>query len=436
MAKWLKNITAMEFSFKILVFLVAEVFIMNLMPCKYANSQEVWVGDWIFGSREVPLQLRSVFFTCSDTGYAVGFSSISTDGIIAKSTDGGHSWFLVMEPPSTPRLISVFFNTKNTGWAVGPSGVILKTHDEGNNWSQVASGRTEDFSCIYFTDEFTGFIAGANGTLLKTTDGGANWSLQSVETSSFLNNITFPTSQTGFICWAGIILKTNDGGISWSRLSFEGENFFGISHIHFSDVNTGYAIVHTMYNSYLMKTTDGGINWAVLPSTFSEIYAYQDIHFLNNNTGYLIGSYGKFLKTTDGGENWEQITNFTEGESLFSIFFIDNQTGIVVGNHTFYMWTTNGGLSSLPNTITEASLIRTYPNPVTGKLKIEFDNPTGHSSSLNILSITGQKLFNTSFEEQHLIEIDLGFLQNGIYLITVKRQGNTITSKINIHKLD
>ncbi len=56
-------------------------------------------------------------------------------------------------------------------------GVIVKTTDGGNNWTQIwpVSGEIDGLQGIWFTSDLVGFACGWNNYFIKTTDGGATW---------------------------------------------------------------------------------------------------------------------------------------------------------------------------------------------------------------------------------------------------------------------
>ena len=77
--------------------------------------------------------------------------------------------------PQGNLLESVFFTDSNTGYAVGNAGTILKTADGGVTWSIYSSGPINQLNSVFFTDANTGFAAGTGSTgdlILKTSDAG------------------------------------------------------------------------------------------------------------------------------------------------------------------------------------------------------------------------------------------------------------------------
>jgi photosystem II stability/assembly factor-like uncharacterized protein len=62
--------------------------------------------------------LHSVYFIDANTGYAVGGSVLTGDGILLKTINGGTSWNSLLSVPKY-QLYSVYFTDANTGYAVG-----------------------------------------------------------------------------------------------------------------------------------------------------------------------------------------------------------------------------------------------------------------------------------------------------------------------------
>jgi PKD repeat protein len=85
--------------------------------------------------------------------------------------------------------------------------------------------------------------------------------------------------------------------------------------------------------------------------------------------------------------------------------------------------------------------IMLYPNPSTGSITIEFTGAeiTG-DASIEITNAIGQSVFNSNHKissANRNMEIDLEFVQSGIYLITIKTQNKILNKKtivLNDHK--
>ncbi|HAY34451.1 MAG TPA: YCF48-related protein [Ignavibacteria bacterium] len=111
--------------------------------------------------------LSGIKFITASTGFA---SSRVFDGQggISKTTDGGETWTTQLFPL---QLHSIDFSGSNTGFSAGENGLILKTTDAGLTWTN-QNGGSSSLRCVFLTDSITGYAAGDNGTILKTTNGG------------------------------------------------------------------------------------------------------------------------------------------------------------------------------------------------------------------------------------------------------------------------
>ena len=95
-----------------------------------------------------------------------GYDDIFYSGEIIKTTNGCLNW----DPQSTSvtvHLHSVYFTDSNTGWAVGDSGTIIKTINGGATWVSEYSGTVEILHGIHMISATLGWIVGDIGTILK-----------------------------------------------------------------------------------------------------------------------------------------------------------------------------------------------------------------------------------------------------------------------------
>lgn len=83
--------------------------------------------------------------------------------------------------PSGTTFQSIYFVNENVGWAVGSDGIILKTTNGGNSWTQQVSNTTSTLYFIQALDENNLFACGGNRNFLKSTDGGNTWSVSIID---------------------------------------------------------------------------------------------------------------------------------------------------------------------------------------------------------------------------------------------------------------
>jgi len=272
--------------------------------------------NWL--ETDVPIILNSVFFTDATNGWAVGW-----DGVIIKTIDGGENW-INQESETNKCLYSVYFSDSLTGWVVGDSCTILKTTDGGNTWINRGGWRNNNLRSVHFEDNYAGWIVG-NGIIIKTNDGGENWSETDVPIT--LNSVFFTDANNG---WAvgSVIIHTTDGGEHWSTQSAPTAD--ELLSVHFIDDFTGWATE----GGTILHTINAGITWSTQYIS-SGADKLSSIYFTDNNTGVvvgfitLVGAGGVIIKTTDVGENW--LSKSLGMEHLFSVNFTDKSTGWAVG---------------------------------------------------------------------------------------------------------
>jgi len=119
----------------------------------------------------------------------------------------------------TSYLRDVYFTDSQTGWAVGDAGVILNTTNGGNNWIKQTSGTSEPIREVFFIDNNIGWAVGgtSNLTMLKTVNGGAVW--QDLAPGNINDNqildVAFANANTGWAITRDSIYTTTDGGTNW-----------------------------------------------------------------------------------------------------------------------------------------------------------------------------------------------------------------------------
>jgi photosystem II stability/assembly factor-like uncharacterized protein len=247
--------------------------------------------------------LNSVFFTDSLTGYAVGGTDGSLGmGIIIKTTDGGNKWSEQKDGRNCNELTSVFF-IGETGYAVGYDnysvdtnyyckGTILKTVNGGENWVIQSQFELPMLSSVYFINADTGYAVG--GGVVSTVDGGKNWIEHEGYYTMKLRSVfavgktVYATLENSNWYYANSIVKTTNGFETWDvKMGIWSSSLDRyITSLFFTDENTGYVGTES-YNGVILQTTNGGVNWTKQKTgTTKDLYS---IYFLNPNEGYAVG---------------------------------------------------------------------------------------------------------------------------------------------------
>lgn len=187
--------------------------------------------------------------------------------------------------------------------------------------------------------------------------------------------------------------------------------------IHFQNTGTAPA-----FNIRLVDTLSNNL----------DMETFQVINYSHHNTVSLQGKVLNFrfpnIMLPDSSSNLEGSKGFvqyrvkpkpslplgTEIQNTASIYFDYNAP--IVTNTTTNLYTQS---ASIEETKTNAS-ISVYPNPGTGKFKIQIDN--GQLSidnyQLSIYNVLGEKIYQSEIQNQKS-EIDISQQPNGIYIVRV-----------------
>jgi len=109
----------------------------------------------------------------------------------------------------------------------------------------------------------------ADGVIVKTVDGGDNWTQIWPTSGSIdgLQGIWFTSDLVGFACgWNNYFIKTTDGGTTWTPVTV-GTDVWYYRDVEFWDANNGIAVavMNNTSNQAAFITSNGGTTW--VPST-------------------------------------------------------------------------------------------------------------------------------------------------------------------------
>ena len=198
--------------------------------------------------------------------FAAGGTSMG-DGIIDMSVDTGSTWANIAVLPGQPVSRLHFVNDQlgfaatggysrlfNNGLLQPDSGAIYRSTNGGMDWEQVHSSTVTGFSDVEFQTAEIGVATRNDGVILRTTDGGDTWTEATVILSGefVLTSVVFRNDGLGFASASradgseGIILSSSDGGASWGfNYSTAGMNGARrIYDLYFFDNEHGYASAH------------------------------------------------------------------------------------------------------------------------------------------------------------------------------------------------
>jgi len=394
----------------------------------------VQAQEWGYVNTLTGEYMRKIWTQGLDTVYIVG-----ENGLIAHSTDQGETWgkqyFL-----TGIALNDIIFTDYYTGFTVGEQGAILKTTDAGETWKQIPIAATSNLNAIAATGLDNIWAVGDNSLILHSTDAGETWERVNIlpETNIQLTDIAF-RGNLGYLTGNyGTIYKTEDFGVTWNKESIADYSSV-IYSINITENNTYLKIGGSLY------LTKDQINWIYM-SYFPQIFLDR-LFFLDDSIGYSSmidlptsgGDVGKLviMKTSDSGKDWEKIK-----DTVMCCYSYAYPSQIKMVNDTLGYAIFSEVLLKIP-----APLI---PDPQ-GIKKNKNDNnliltqPTKDELLLqsNFSSIVSVELIDTSgncrlkkriSDAANNVNLNIGNLLNGVYLVKVIYDNNTVSIEKFIKK--
>lgn len=235
-------------------------------------------------------------------------------------------------------------NQDSIGYAVGMSstyngsGIILKTTNAGNTWTQLNSSAIPGLETVYFTSVDTGYIGGWQNYFAKTTNGGLTWTSSTVNANIwYIKEVAFFNSQKGIVVGAGSeAYVTNNGGSTWTAAT----GFINAEDVTYASSDTLYAVGG---DEKIARSVNGGLNWSTIYSgVFQNVFLGVD--FYGKNHGMVVGEDGKVLTTTNGGNSWT-VGNVGSTHLLRVAHLFDSLNFMAAGTPEGVFVTSNGGLN-------------------------------------------------------------------------------------------
>jgi len=168
-------------------------------------------ASWAWSNVGYPAYFPGIFFVDSLNGYAGGGHYNYGYRRLYKSTDGGANWTEVPVPgqgQANTTIFGIWFVNFDTGWICTQDGQILKTTDQGANWT-VQFDTTFSLCDLFFLAPDTGYVCGDSGLIFRTTDG-ETWLPDTSGTTNCLVHLSFPRgSKKGWVCGANGTILVN-----------------------------------------------------------------------------------------------------------------------------------------------------------------------------------------------------------------------------------
>lgn len=240
-----------------------------------------------------PHPVQGISFLNPKLGYGIGVPGNAN--AIVKTTDGGYTWRQVGTLPvhTTKNFYGmadspIDFVTASLGYAVGPNGLVYKSKDGGQTWTQakIPQLKAHMTSITFLNNGQDGLAVTYDHHAAVTVDGGQTWHTIQVKRDTQADLYLAGLTKSPLAATLKAMIETKNA----SRVELEG---------------TQVAWVLGNNQETFSLTADGGKTWHNIdfgqrgqrPTPWS-------IDFVNRQDGWAIGTFGSLLRTTDGGKTW------------------------------------------------------------------------------------------------------------------------------------
>lgn len=219
---------------------------------KGAIYSKIFTDDWVPAYETSTAQFNDVkAFRYGTEAYAVG-----NNGLMAYTA--GIDWTEI-PPLTTDDLLSLGFDTQNTGWAVGRNGTIL--YFDGNDWSLVPPVTDKDLYTVlnhtYPFDVNISVIGGTDGTLLADIP---SLPTHRNEMQLIFNEplTIFPNPSSGSVTLT--LSNKHSGDIYYDVYDLSGKRlFFGELNDIDNDLKVRVSTIKLSQGTYILKVRSEGL---------------------------------------------------------------------------------------------------------------------------------------------------------------------------------
>jgi photosystem II stability/assembly factor-like uncharacterized protein len=314
---------------------------------------------------------------------------VATGGSVLRSSDNGANWSEANNGLTAPEVRALAI--KDTYIFAGSGGGgVFRSSDNGNSWNAVNTGLTNLTVMTLVVSGADIFVGTGGGGVFRSTDNGENWT----EVNSGLTNLsiwTLSVSDAGMFASThdGLFHSTNDGAI-WTDISNGMPRFEWLGPLAVCDTN-----IYAGFGGGLYFSADYGANWTDICSGLPDPGVF-DLAVIDTCL-FALTNWGGVSFTTDHGANW---TLVNEGliDTLVSAIGI-SKTFVFIGGSSGIVWrrplaemVTLGMVNTGNYLPLNFALHQNYPNPFNPMSTIRYDLPQASEVSLIVYDMLGREL--------------------------------------------
>ena len=181
---------------------------------------------------------------------------------------------------------------------------IFRSTDNGDNWSEINTGLTNNVIFDLSVNSSGDIFAGTGGGVFRSTDNGDDWSeINSGLTNTTVFALTINNSDdifAGTFSGNGGVFRSSNNGSTWSPVGLIGVFIYGLAINDNGDIFAGTF-------AGVWRSSDNGNTWSqkIIGLTNMDV-----LDFAFNSSGDIFaGTNGGMFRSSNNGDNWTAINN-------------------------------------------------------------------------------------------------------------------------------